>query len=509
MLLILMDESMSDIAVYKHNLHVLQELIQVQTPSEDAVAHQFSSLLFIRDRIEHGLQNQDKRLYSELAEIHYLDDLFYKVGHEAITSAPDKINMADWRRIRTQDVKTLPWWWCLDRVTGPGGVYYNDYRLGCTIFWIIVSALIIFLFLDIIFDTTQRVADFLVHLVVNVPMSDLGFDLLAIVGIGIQFILGIGLAYGLSQRFAVGITSFLASSCLRVISNLLPDAILPGLRKKACYFLQHDFFVGEIFVGVLFFVIIVGLSNWRLMPYLGDQLREQSLSAIEAEVQERNLQFASLLNPSPEQDNSPLTLVGLRYEYQGDLEQAKSIYVRTFSNQPLARYRLAEMYIEEGKSAQALRLLDEGLDQIARQRSGTDQVPGLEEGDNNELTQIEFLYEVSRAKAMLKAGNVRAALDILEHINRDLVEPDEAGGSTLFYSIPVARSGPDRDWQAVRAIEMYYLTAQANDLMFAQTQKPEYEAQANANWDKVILLAERRDSQHIIWRAEANNRRGN
>lgn len=177
--------------------------------------------------------------------------------------------------------------------------------------------------------------------------------------------------------------------------------------------------------------------------------------------------------------------IGQIYEHIGDTSQAVAIYEVTLAEDDfmlLARWRLADILVEQKNFSRALTLIDAGLEQLATGQISLDLV------DSDTQTQAQYLLLVTRGKAFLSMKKPLAAIGDLN--NAALIVDNNPD---LFQLIGENGSG-------IYTASLHYWLARTLDIL-KETDT------ARIEWDQVRRIpSNTTNSTEHLWQTEAVER---
>lgn len=434
-------------------------------------------VLIARDNLDNYLKYNPGDADTYLLEIKQADDDLYELGRETLRQ--EWINLAAWREIKkpTHQIQesynqVLPWWWHLDTVSYNQSARIDDNRIWSVIFGFITPCIILFISLSLIVQTTRLIATFVLTVFAEVEISELGFDLFTLGAIVSQVIFSERISVRFAQQFTEGINHILKAYPWRG-------------RSVFVLFLP----ISRFLVGSIIFIMVVFALKQLIIPQLANILESQAQSIEE-------LELASMLQVDANDYAVSLSLIGYNYEQTNDLELAKQKYEQALATDPtviITRYRLAELYTDLGDIDRAIRLLDDGLQQLS---NFLIEKTGLPLNSLQQAKQVQFLMLVSRARAfMTKQAPLAAEIDLIAAERLVTDNPE-------LFILDKENKAPG----AIDIVPMYYYRANNYHTLFDQTSIADYAAGATVAWKQVELLADVENGKQRLWLIEANKR---
>lgn len=183
--------------------------------------------------------------------------------------------------------------------------------------------------------------------------------------------------------------------------ELLNDLILRA--PQASWHGQLTFALASLFLTVvLIFYFFAPPAAAVIYSVFGQRAIDEG-NAAEAELY---LESAARLDPDPHA--AALLEVGCLYETLGAPDRARRVFERVLeadSRLLLARYHLAELYIDRGDTGQALQLLEDGLSLLDRAREE------MAEGNPNYVPDVDTVLEANQMEYLLRLARGRAYVE--------------------------------------------------------------------------------------------------
>lgn len=244
---------------------------------------------------------------------------------------------------------------------------------------------------------------------------------------------GIILITLLTQRLAVDGLDVLSSASLFAEIILGSGAVLAGRELLNAFFVDRSSgrsWQGEIaFVLASVFLIVIAAFYYLVPPAAAEVYNwfgQQAIEAGNATEAELYLESAARLDPDPHA--ASYVEVGCLYLTLGAPERAENVFERGLeadSRLLLARYHLAEIYIDDGNEEIALQLIEDGLNLLDRNAT-EDAEPFLPQvEDDLTARRIQYLLFLSFGHAYLETDAFQQAKENLKNaqILFDTLEP--------------------------------------------------------------------------------------
>lgn len=338
--------------------------------------------LWARDHVQDAIERRDGASYESrrqtLAFVMANEGRLQRLGQQALEVAD--LETSDLREAQPTPPTTERWWWYLNYPRARRARRLN-------LLWFVAALAPALASIVLVTLLAQRLA-------INGP------DLLS--GASVFAQVGIGLASIIAGR------------------EILRDLILKGVT--ASWEGKLTFALASLFLIVVVLFYFVAPPAAAMIYNLFGQQAIREGNAAEAELY---LESAARLDPEPHA--AALLEVGCLYETLGSPDRAQSVFERVLeadSRLLLARYHLAELYVDEGDTDRALQLLEDGLTLLDTARSdlANSFLPEVDTVD--EADQLEYLLRLSRGRAYLESDapeqaktNLRYAEDFYNAIS--------------------------------------------------------------------------------------------
>jgi tetratricopeptide (TPR) repeat protein len=341
--------------------------------------------LWARDHVQEAIERREGASYESrrgvLEFVMSNEARLQRLGQRALEAAD--LETAELREAQPTPPSTERWWWFLNYPRAKRARRLNTIWFVMALIPALASVILITLL-------AQRLA-------INGP------DLLS--GASVLAQVGIGLASIVAGR--------------EILRDLILTGVTSSWQGKLTFSLASLFL---IVVVIFYFVAPPGAA--QVYNIFGQQAIRDG-NAAEAELY---LESAARLDPDPHA--ASLLEVGCLYQTLGSPGRAQTVFERVLeadSRLLLARYHLAELYIDRGDTDQALQLLEDGLTLLDRARedmlNGEDSfLPSfdtLEKAD-----EMEYLLRLSRGRAYLESNapqqartNLRDAEDLFKTLS--------------------------------------------------------------------------------------------
>ena len=349
-------------------------------------------VLWARDHVQEAIEHRDGATYASKKQV-----LGFVMSNERRLERLGQLalEVADLETSDLRDTQPTPpgpdrWWWFLNYPRAKRARRLNTLWFVLALAPALVSVVLITLL-------AQRLA-------INGP------DLLS--GASVVAQVGLGLGSIIAGR------------------EILNDLILKG--ATASWQGQITFALATLFlVVVVIFYFLAPPAAAIVYSIFGQQAINEG-NAAEAELY---LESAARLDPDPHA--ASLLEVGCLYQTLGAPDRAQTVFERVLeadSRLLLARYHLAELYIDRGDTDQALQLLEDGLNLLdaAREDMARGDYHFLPDIDTEaEADQMEYLLRLARGRAYLESdapeqakANLRDAEELLSMIRDTVNEAD-------------------------------------------------------------------------------------
>ncbi len=447
------------ITAYRQALDSLDDLLKTyghgarQDSVRSKITARLESVFLRRDSLETALTRQPEAVANRVAEIAALDERLIAGSERAL--AITRINLFSWRRVLASRGEPA-WWWSID--TAFGGQLQAFPSLGRLFAFLLSVVVLGIAFTIITLQTTRLFAQ---------DLNVLG---------GITLVAQVLIGGGLANKDI----RLILMKLVRSLYNLVParllrlPAWLPG--------------PSPLLLFSIVFLAVVLLVNYGFLPWLAAQMHQAAIYALEAEnlgQAQANLEIAVRLVPDYAVS---LTQLGILYDSIGDRERAVASFEQALaadSQLLLARYRLAELYLDdEGESQidRALRLLDYGLTLVQRHLA---EVITLPIGSEEELQIQHYLLLIARSHAFLELGRPAGGLIDLAAARRLTEQYPDLFIVDTEIGVPSAN-----DERALSTFELNWLTALALEMVYTANPGEENRINADRAWETVQTSAD-------------------
>jgi tetratricopeptide (TPR) repeat protein len=336
-----------------------------ETEQDEQIRLRLLDTLWARDHVQQALERRSDVSYaikrSVLSFVIENETRLQRLGQLALEVAD--LEPADLRDAQPMEPDQDSWWWFLNYPRAKRARRMNTVWFAMAIIPALASLTLITLL-------AQRLA-------LNGP------DLLS--GASVVAQVGLGLGSIIAGR------------------QLMDDLIMKGARVS--WQGQVTFALASVFLIVVVIFYFLAPPAAAVVYNVFGQQAIKSGNAAEAELY---LESAARLDPDPHA--ADLSEVGCLYQTLGSPDRAETVFERVLeadSRLLLARYHLAELYSNRGDYAQALQLLEDGLNLLntgrERMRSGDyDFLPGID--SEEEADEIEYLLLLARGRAYVESG---------------------------------------------------------------------------------------------------------
>ena len=425
-------------------------------------------VLWARDHVQDAIENPEGASYASrkqtLAFVMDNESRLQRLGQLALEVAD--LDTAELRDAQPTPPSPQRWWWYLNYPRAKRARRLNT-------IWFVLALAPALASIVLITLLAQRLA-------INGP------DLLS--GASVVAQVGLGLGSIIAGR------------------ELLNDLILKGAAVS--WHGQLTFLLASLFLAVVvIFYFLAPPAAATIYNIFGQQAIEEG-NAAEAELY---LESAARLDPDPHA--GALLEVGCLYQALGAPERAQTVFERVLeadSRLLLARYHLAQLYIDKGDTDRALQLLEDGLNLLDRARDL------MEQGDPTFLPSIdtpakademEYLLRLARGRAYLHADapeQARANLRDAEELFATLQEQSTAAQAVPLDQFDLA-CGPKDDRRAYvlgTELNLHYYLALTYD---ALCDDPATVQAAQEEW-RFVRNGRPTNSRQETWRDEAIRR---
>ncbi len=324
----------------------------------------------------------------------------------------------------------------------------------------------------------------------------------------------------LTQRLAIDGPDVLSGASALAQLVLGAGSVLAGRELLNMFFFDRSSgrsWQGEatFVLATLFMVVVAGFylfappSAATVYNWFGQQAIKSG-NAAEAELY---LESAARLDPDPHAGN--LMEVGCLYLTFGSRDRSQSVFERVLeadSRLLLARYHLAEIYIDQGEYDKARQLVNDGINLLTSGRSE------FEAGESDEILpritsdedadKIEYLLKLSLGRGYLAAGENQSAKQVLAEANQIYARMDAAGifaaaTPTGAIEIPCTFEGDLMDiYIEITELDLQYLLANTYD---AICQTEEDDTAAKQSWN-IVARSKPYNIRQETYRAEGLDR---
>ncbi len=425
-------------------------------------------VLWARDHVQDAIENPEGASYASrkqtLAFVMNNESRLQRLGQLALEVAD--LDTAELRDAQPTPPSPQRWWWYLNYPRAKRARRLNT-------IWFVLALAPALASIVLITLLAQRLA-------INGP------DLLS--GASVVAQVGLGLGSIIAGR------------------ELLNDLILKGAAVS--WHGQLTFLLASLFLAVVvMFYFLAPPAAATIYNIFGQQAIEEG-NAAEAELY---LESAARLDPDPHA--GALLEVGCLYQALGAPERAQSVFERVLeadSRLLLARYHLAQLYIDNGDTDRALQLLEDGLNLLDRARDL------MEQGDATFLPSVDTPAKADEMEYLLRLARGRAYLhaDAPEQARANLRDAEELFGqlqaqSTSAQAVPLDQfdlaCGPKDDRRPYvlgTQLNLHYYLALTYD---ALCDDPATVQAAQEEW-RFVRNGRPTNSRQETWRDEAIRR---
>ncbi|MBI5960679.1 MAG: tetratricopeptide repeat protein [Chloroflexi bacterium] len=321
--------------------------------------------LWARDHVQEAIERREGASYESrrgvLDFVMSNEARLQRLGQRALEAAD--LETSELREVQPTPPSNDRWWWFLNYPRAKRARRLNT-------IWFIFSLIPALASVVLVTLLAQRLA-------INGP------DLLS--GASVFAQVGIGLASIIAGR------------------EILKDLILKGVTSS--WQGKLTFSLASLFLIVVIMFYFAAPPGAALIYNIFGQQAIREGNAAEAELY---LESAARLDPDPHAGS--LLEVGCLYQTLGSPGRAQTVFERVLeadSRLLLARYHLAQLYIDQGDTDQALQLLEDGQTLLDRARvdmmnGNKSFLPGLDTLD--EADEMEYLMWLSRGRAYLESN---------------------------------------------------------------------------------------------------------
>ena len=288
-------------------------------------------------------------------------------------------------------------------------------------------------------------------------------------------------------------------------------------RAKRARRLNTIWFVLALIPALASLFLIVVVIFYFLAPpgaaaiyHIFGQRAVDSGNAAEAELY---LESAARLDPDPHA--AYLLEVGCLYEALGAPERAQTVFERVLeadSRLLLASYHLSQLYIDRGENAQALQLLEDGLNLLDTGREDMARgdysfLPGVNSEDK--ANQMEYLLRLARGRAYLESNapeqartNPRDAEALFDQIQTESAALHISAESLNRFDLSCGPKDDRRPFILGTELDLHYYLARTYDALCSD------EATITAAQEEWRLIRNGRpnSSRQEAWRDDAVRR---
>ncbi len=426
--------------------------------------------LWARDHVQDAIERRDGASYeSKRGTLAYVMDneaRLQRLGQLALENAD--LDTADLREAQPTPPAPERWWWYLNYPRARRARRLNT-------IWFVLALIPALASIVLITLLAQRLA-------INGP------DLLS--GASVIAQVGLGLASIIAGR------------------EILRDLILKGVTTS--WQGKLSFALASLFLIVVVVFYFVAPPGAAAIYHIFGQRAIDSGNAAEAELY---LESAARLDPDPHAES--LLEVGCLYQALGAPERAQTVFERVLeadSRLLLARYHLAQLYIDRGETGQALQLLEDGLNLLdsGRQDMASGDysfLPGVNTEDK--ANQMEYLLRLARGRAYLESDapeqaktNLRDAEALFGQIQTESVAQHISAGSLDRFDLACGPKDDRRPFILGTELDLHYYLARTYDALCSDDATI---AAAQEEW-RLIRNGRPSSSRQEAWRDDAVRR---
>ncbi|MEM9955473.1 MAG: hypothetical protein AAF846_27975 [Chloroflexota bacterium] len=441
---------------------------------------QFAKVLKERSNIRYYL-NENPTPPEEIETLFFTDEVLRQKGRDFIRE--HKINMYHWRESASIDDKQQ-WWW------------YLEQSRWAYVGWLIVTLAVFISILQFLIPPLIDISALAIRIFSNAGIEDSVFDTLAILGTLFQLAIGGSISLALTRTFSDRFNALLQSQ------KRIPPWIRLGLPVPPAPIL------------LAFFSATLLVTQYGFLPQLEQFYANQADRAFasgaitEASV---NTNIAMATNSSSYVNT--LTLIGREYENIGELDLAKETYQEALlqdSTLSGTRYLLANLLLDEDSANIAIRILDDGIQQINEKYQFADlQVDTMTDEQRRDI-QLLVLLLTSRGRAFLQLDFPDAAFQDIRRAESIISDYDE-----FFLSRADIEADNFDGEQVLNIAQFYYYDALINEALALRevtlgntVSSNLYETEALDAWESVLLVTDQgsSDFQIRLWNLEASQR---
>jgi tetratricopeptide (TPR) repeat protein len=426
--------------------------------------------LWARDHVQDAIERRDGASYASkrdtLAFVMDNEARLQRLGQLALEDAD--LDTSDLREAQPTPPPPERWWWYLNYPRAKRARRLNT-------IWFVLALLPALASVVLITLLAQRLA-------VNGP------DLLS--GASVIAQVGLGLASIIAGR--------------EILNDLILKGVTTSWQGKLTFALASLFLI----VVVLFYFLAP--PGAAAIYHIFGQRAIDSGNAAEAELY---LESAARLDPDPHA--ASLLEVGCLYEALGAPERAQTVFERVLeadSRLLLARYHLAQLYIDRGENAQALQLLEDGLNLLDSAREDMAQgnysfLPGVNSEDK--ANQMEYLLRLARGRAYLESNapeqaktNLRDAEALFTQIQTESAALHISTESLNRFDLACGPKDDRRPFILGTELDLHYYLARMYDALCSDEATI---AAAQEEW-RLIRNGRPNSSRQEAWRDDAIRR---
>jgi tetratricopeptide (TPR) repeat protein len=303
-------------------------------------------------------------------------------------------------------------------------------------------------------------------------------------------------------QVGLGLGSIIAGR--EILNDLISAGVTGSWQGKMTFTLASLFL---IVVVIFYFLAPPGAA--MIYNIFGQQAINDG-NAAEAELY---LESAARLDPDPHA--ASLLEVGCLYEALGAPERAQTVFERVLeadSRLLLARYHLSQLYIDRGEDAQALQLLEDGLNLLDSGREDMANgdysfLPGVNSEDK--ANQMEYLMRLARGRAYLESDapeqartNLRDAEALFDQIQTQSAALHISAASLNRFDLGCGPNDDRRPFILGTELDLHYYLARTYDALCSD------EATITAAQEEWRLIRNGRptSSRQEAWRDDAVRR---
>jgi tetratricopeptide (TPR) repeat protein len=303
-------------------------------------------------------------------------------------------------------------------------------------------------------------------------------------------------------QVGIGLASIIAGR--EILNDLILKGVTASWQGKLTFALASLF----LFVVVVFYFLAP--PGAALIYHVFGERAIKSGNAAEAELY---LESAARLNPDPHA--ASLLEVGCLYQTLGAPDRAQTVFERVLeadSRLLLARYHLAQLYVDRGKYDQALQLAEDGLNLLDTGREDMAHgdysfLPGV--NTEAKADEMEYLMRLARGRAYLESNapeqaktNLRDAEALFDQIQTASAALHISADALNRFNLACGPNDDRRPFILSTYLDLHYYLARTYDALCTDEATV---VAAQDEW-RLIRNGQPSNSRQASWRDDAVRR---